>query len=517
MRALLSVHNKEGLTDFARGLLELGVELVSTGGTEELLRGANLAVQSVRDVTGFPELLGGRVKTLHPAIHAGILARRGEAGDLDDLQQHNFAPIDIVVCNLYPFVETIRNPDTPLDVALENIDVGGVTLLRAAAKNYHDVIPVCDPADYPAVMDGLRRPGGVSEDQRQRLAAKAFRHCAVYDSCIASYLRPSDELFPSEFTIALEKVADLRYGENPHQLASFYRDLATQGLPLGIGASEQLHGIPLSYNNTLDLDAAWSVVSDFTVPTAAIIKHGNPCGLACDSDLAEAFRRALDCDPQSAFGGAVALNREVDRATAEEIAPVFFEDLMAPGYTDEALTILKKKRDLRVMQTGARPSNLRTEAGQPVDLDYKRVSGGFLVQTRDTVPEGAIAKDVVTTRHPTLEEVTGLLFAWRAVKHVRSNAIVLAKKLSLVGVGAGQMSRVDSVDIACRKAGDRAAGSVMASDAFFPFPDGVERAAEAGVTAVIQPGGSIRDAQVIEAANHAGMAMIFTHQRHFRH
>jgi phosphoribosylaminoimidazolecarboxamide formyltransferase/IMP cyclohydrolase len=517
MRALLSVHNKEGLTDFARGLLELGVELISTGGTEDLLRGAGLAVQSVRDVTGVPELLGGRVKTLHPAIHSGILARRAEPGDLDDLQLHGYTPIDIVVCNLYPFVETIRHPETPRDIALENIDIGGVTLLRAAAKNYRDVIVVCDPADYGTVMDGLRRPGGLIDEGRQRLAEKAFRHTAVYDSCIASYLRTGDELFPEEFTIALQKVSGLRYGENPHQLAAFYRDLATEALPLGIGASEQLHGIPLSYNNTLDLDGAWSVVSDFKAPTAAIIKHGNPCGLACDTDLPEAFRRALECDPQSAFGGAVALNREVDKATAEEIAPVFFEDLIAPGYTEEALAILKKKRDLRVMRTRALPANREHEPNQPVDLDFKRVSGGFLVQTRDTVPEGAIAKDVVTTRRPNLEELTGLMFAWRAVKHVRSNAIVLAKKLALVGVGAGQMSRVDSVDIACRKAGERAAGSVMASDAFFPFPDGVERAAEAGITAVIQPGGSIRDAQVIEAANHAGVAMIFTHQRHFRH
>jgi phosphoribosylaminoimidazolecarboxamide formyltransferase/IMP cyclohydrolase len=334
---------------------------------------------------------------------------------------------------------------------------------------------------------------------------------------VASYLRPYDDLFPQTFTIALDKVASLRYGENPHQLAAFYRDLSTRRLSLGVAAAEQLHGIPLSYNNTLDIDAAWTVVTDFAAPTAAIIKHGNPCGLACDQDLAEAFRRALDCDPQSAFGGAVALNREVDRATAAEIAPVFFEDLIAPSYTPEALELLKKKRDLRVMQTGAQPPNYRPEPGQPIDLDYKRVSGGFLVQTRDIVPEGAVARDVVTTRHPTLEELTGLLFAWRACKHVRSNAIVLAKKLSLVGVGAGQMSRVDSVDIACRKAGERAVGSVMASDAFFPFPDGVERAADAGVTAVIQPGGSIRDQQVIEAANRAHMAMIFTHQRHFRH
>lgn len=517
MRALLSVHDKTGLIDLARCLLELGVEMFSTGGTEEALREAGLAVRPVQDLTRFPELLGGRVKTLHPAIYAGILARRYDPADQLELEQQGFSAIDVVVVNLYPFARTVQDPATTMELALDTIDIGGVTLLRAAAKNFRDVIVVCDPRDYPNLMDELRRPSGVSEETRERLAAKAFDHCALYDTTIASYLRPYDDLFPETFSIALEKVTGLRYGENPHQLAAFYRDLSTRSLPLGVAAAEQIHGISLSYNNTLDVDAAWGVVADFQAPTAAIIKHGNPCGLACDTDLAEAFRRALECDPQSAFGGAVGLNREVDLATAQEIAPVFFEDLIAPDYTDEALEVLRRKRDLRVLRTRARPPNSRPQPGQPVDLDYKRVSGGFLVQTRDTIPEGAIARDVVTTRHPTLEEVTSLLFAWRAVKHVHSNAIVLAKKLMLVGVGAGQMSRVDSVDIACRKAGERAMGSVMASDAFFPFPDGIARAADAGVTAVIQPGGSIRDQQVIEAANHHHMAMIFTHQRHFKH
>jgi phosphoribosylaminoimidazolecarboxamide formyltransferase/IMP cyclohydrolase len=436
---------------------------------------------------------------------------------MDDLEKQGFGPIDIVVCNLYPFIETVQKPGVARAEAIEMIDIGGPTLLRAAAKNYTHVLPISDPEDYSSLIDELRRPDGPSEETRQRFAAKAFQHCAVYDTCVATYLRAYDDFFPNEFTIALQKVSSLRYGENPHQLAAFYRDLSTANIALGVGAAEQLHGIPLSFNNTLDVDAAWTAVTDFKSPTAVIIKHGNPCGLACDSDLAEAFRRALECDPQSAFGGAVGLNRVVDKATAAEIAPVFFEDLIAPGYTPEALELLKKKRDLRVLQTSAKPPNYRPEPGQPIDLDYKRVSGGFLVQTRDTVPEGATALDVVTTRRPNLEELTGLQFAWRAAKHVRSNAIVLAKKLMLVGVGAGQMSRVDSVEIAVSKAGDRAAGSVMASDAFFPFPDGVERAAEAGITAVIQPGGSIRDEKVIEAANQAGIAMIFTHQRHFRH
>src|SRR6266542_232970 len=377
MRALLAPYDKTGLVDLARGLLELGVEIFSTGGTEETLRGAGLAVRPVQDITGFPEMLGGRVKTLHPAIHAGILARRSEPSDMEQLQERGFEPIDIVVCNLYPFVETIQAPGATREAAIENIDIGGVTLLRAAAKNYQDVVVVCDPDDYATLLDELRRPSGVSGDTRERLAAKAFGHCAVYDSSIASYLKPYDELFPDELTIALKKVTGLRYGENPHQLAAFYRDLSTSSLPLGIGAAEQLHGIPLSYNNTLDVDAAWAVVTDFEAPTAAIIKHGNPCGLACDTDLEEAFRRALECDPQSAFGGAVAVNREIDLATAHEIAPVFFEDLIAPGYSSDALEVLKKKQDLRVMKTSAAPPNSSPGPGEPADLAYKRVSGGF--------------------------------------------------------------------------------------------------------------------------------------------
>lgn len=514
MRALVSVYDKTGLEELARYLLEMGVELFSTGGTEEFLRQAGLAVRPVQDITGFPEMLEGRVKTLHPAIYAGILARRDNLRDISELDQHGFHPMDLVVCNLYPFVEGVRDRTTSLEAALELIDIGGVTLLRAAAKNYGDVIVVCDPGDYSEVMDSLRHPEGIGENTRRRLAAKAFQHCAVYDSCIASYLRPAEELFPRAVTVALEKLTGFRYGENPHQLAVFYRELSAQEADRGLAGAEQLHGIALSYNNTMDLDVAWAAVRDFSAPTVAMVNHANPCGLACDANLAEAFRHALECHPQSAVGGAVAFNRPVDRATAEEIAPVFFEDIIAPGYEPEALEILRSKQDLRVLRAPLMGANGRAAAKE---LDFKRVSGGFLVQTRDRVPEGAIARDVVTTRHPTLEEVTGLLFAWRVVKHVRSHGIVLARKLAVIGVGAGQMSRLDSVELACQKAGARAAGAVMASDAFLPFPDGVDRAAEAGVTAIIQPGGSTRDAQVIEAANHHHMAMIFTHQRHYRH
>lgn len=517
MRAIISVYDKAGVIDFARGLNELGIEIFSTGGTEELLRGAGVGVRPVEQITGFAEILGGRVKTLHPVIHAGILALRDNPKHMEELQELGITPFDLVVVNLYPFAQQVAEHDLTPESALEHIDIGGPTLLRAAAKNYPWVVVVCDPRDYADVLEALRRPGGVSLDMRRRLATKAYQHTAVYDTQIAGFLRPHDELFPDEMTIALRKLMPLRYGENPHQLAAFYADATVRPLPYGIVRGQQLHGKALSFNNTYDLDAAWQIVSDFASPTVVIVKHGNPCGLATGNDLAETYRRALECDPQSAFGGAVGTNRPVDAALAQEIAQVFFEDLIAPSYTDEALEILRRKKDLRVVAAGGvRPPTGPGQPG-PFDLDYKRVVGGFLVQTRDALPENALTRDVVTERHPTLEEITSLLFAWRAVKHVRSNAIVLAKKLALVGVGAGQMSRVDAVDIACRKAGERAVGSVMASDAFFPFPDGIERAAEAGVTAVIQPGGSIRDAEVIKAANRHGMAMIFTHQRHFRH
>ncbi|MCC6176762.1 MAG: bifunctional phosphoribosylaminoimidazolecarboxamide formyltransferase/IMP cyclohydrolase [Chloroflexi bacterium] len=518
MRALISVSDKTGVVDFARGLSELGVELFSTGGTEALLRENSVEVKGVQELTGFPEILGGRVKTLHPLIYAGILALRQDPGHIEELERVGAVPIDIVAANLYPFREAARRSSVDLSGVLENIDIGGVTLLRAAAKNFAHVVSVCDPMDYSTILDELREaePGGtVSQGIRRRLAAKAFQHCAVYDTHIAGYLRTADELFPDEITLAMKKIGELRYGENPHQLAAFYADSSIRPLPRGVVSARQVHGKQLSFNNTYDLDAAWRVVADFSAPTVCIIKHGNPCGLACGDDLAETFRRALAGDPQSAFGGAVATNRTVDEAMAREIADVFFEDLIAPDFTPEALAILQKKRDLRIMATGFQPERPgEMEAG---DLDFKRIVGGWLTETRDALPENMLTRDVVTTRQPTLAELTSLLFAWRAVKHVHSNGIVLARGLQTVGMGAGQPSRVDAVDLACRKANDRAVGSVMASDAFFPFPDGIERAAIAGVTAVIQPGGSIRDQLAIEVANRHHMAMIFTHQRHFKH
>jgi len=516
VRAIVSVYDKTGVVDFARGLSELGIEILSTGGTQAALAQAGIPVTSVSDVTGFPEILGGRVKTLHPSIHGGILARRGEARHMEELGRLKIRPVDLVVVNLYPFSETAARPGASQEEILEMIDVGGPTMLRAAAKNYQDVVVLVDPADYEPVLGELRA-GTVSEATRRKLAVKAFQHTAFYDAQIANYLRPPEVLFPEEMTVPLRRMQELRYGENPHQAAAFYLDATTSKLPPGVATARQLQGKQLSFNNSFDLDAAWAIATDFTAPTVAIVKHGNPCGLACAGSVAEAFKRALATDPKSAYGGAIGVNRVVDDATAQEIAQVFFEDLIAPAYTVGALEILKARRDLRVMAVGEDWEAQRQGITGIPGLDFKRVLGGFLVQERDIDGETSYRRDVVTSREPTLEELTDLLFAWHAVKHVRSNAIVLAKKLSVVGVGAGQMSRVDSVELAIKKAGDRARGSVMASDAFFPFPDGIEVAANAGITAVIQPGGSLRDQEVIKAANAAQMAMIFTHRRHFKH
>ena len=521
MRAILSVYDKTGVVDFARGLLERGFELFSTGGTEGLLREAGVEVRGVQELTGFPEMLGGRVKTLHPAVHGGILALRDDPGHLEELAQHGMQPVDVVVANLYPFLKVARESGARMAEALENIDVGGHTLLRAAAKNFLNVLAVCDPADYPQLLEDLGRPEGVASDTRRRLAAKAFQHCAAYDTHVATYLRPHDELFPTEYTVALSKVTDLRAGENPHQLAAFYAESSPRPRPPAMASAKQVHGKPPSFNNTFDADLAWQTVSDFTSTCVAIVKHGNLCGLSLGNgeSVADAFRKALATDPQTAFGSAVAANRVVDDEAAHEIAAVFFEDLVAPDFTQEALTVLKAKPDLRVFATRGDQGTRGPNGSSPVpgELDYKRLLGGFLVQTRDALPEQSFTPKVVSQRHPVLAELTSLLFAWRAVKHVTSNGVVLAKGLALVGFGTGQPSRQDAVDLACRKAGERARGSVLASDGFFPFPDAVERAADAGVTAIIQPGGSTRDPELIRVANRHGIAMIFTGERHYRH
>jgi len=517
VRAIVSVSDKTGLLEFVRGLAGLGVEVFSTGGTQTALSEAGVPVRPVSALTGFPEILDGRVKTLHPAIHGGILARRDLPEHLNALQEHGLATIDIVVVNLYPFAATVAKPGVTLAEAIENVDIGGPSMLRSAAKNFAAVTVVVDPADYPAVLDDLRQ-GGTSLERRRALALKVFQHTAAYDAQIAAYLQPEAEPLPALLTVPLFKLQDLRYGENPHQQAAVYADRPPVGRrSFTLAGARQLHGKELSFTNTLDLDAALACVREFAAAAVAIIKHGNPCGLAVGEELLETFRRAYAGDPVSAFGGAIGLNRVVDGATAAEIGQSYFEDIVAPGYEPEALAILQRKRDLRILAVDFVPADPAYGAYAAANLDYKRISGGFLVQTADALPPDGLSLKVVSARRPTLDELTDLQFAWQAVKFVKSNAIVLAKRLALVGVGAGQMSRVDSVAIAARKAGEHSVGSVLASDAFFPKPDGLEAAADAGVTAIIQPGGSIRDEDVVKVANTHHMAMVFTGRRHFRH
>jgi len=508
MKGIISVHDKAGLDAFARRLAELGVELYSTGGTHKALLAAGVTVKSISEITGFPEILDGRVKTLHPVVHAGILARRDLPEHRAELERQGIAPIDLVVVNLYPFVQTVTKPGVSLEDALENIDIGGPTMLRAAAKNYPNVIVVVDPADYGPLLDMLAS-GNVPQPERRRLARKAFQHVASYDTAISQYLRDPQDILPDSFTIALSKLFNTRYGENPHQRAAFYvEESVTNSNPGGIVSAEQLHGKELSYNNVMDADAAWTAACDYPAPTVVVVKHTNPCGLASHDDLAEAYRRAFAGDPVSAYGGIVAVNRPLTLTVVEAIGKTFYEIVIAPRFDDDALELLRKKRDLRILR--ATPPSL---AG----LDYRRVVGGLLVQERDDIPDTQMDTKTVTDRGSTDAEMRDLLFANRAVKHIKSNAIVFAKDSALVGMGAGQPNRVTSVMLAARAAGDRAKGAVMASDAFFPFPDGIETAADVGITAVIQPGGSIRDDEAIAAANARGMAMVFTGQRHFKH
>ncbi|MBI2165737.1 MAG: bifunctional phosphoribosylaminoimidazolecarboxamide formyltransferase/IMP cyclohydrolase [Chloroflexi bacterium] len=522
MKAILSVYEKTGLADFARALHQAGVELISTGGTARALGEAGLLVRQVSDLTGFPEILGGRVKSLHPAIHGGILARRDRPQHMEELKRLGLAPIDLVVVNLYPFEATIQKRGVTLDEALENIDIGGPAMVRAAAKNFPFVTVLVDPSDYGWVAERLKSTSpltlrqaqdergpdfGLTLEERRLLAAKAFQHVALYDAIVARYLRGEQADFPSELTVGYRKLYDLRYGENPHQKGALYGATPPAG---GLALARQLHGKELSFNNILDADAAWRVVEDFSEPTVAVIKHNNPCGLACHPDLAEAYRRAYEGDPVSAYGGIVAFNRPVTAQAAEAMRKVFYEVVVAPGYENEALETLRRRKDLRVLEIG----DTLIEEGS---LDLRQVSGGLLVQTSDVLPEDAATWKAVTERQPTPEEMADLSFAWKAAKHVRSNAIVLAQDRVLVGMGTGQPNRVTSVHLALRVAGERSKGSVLASDAFFPFADGLEMAAQGGVTAVVQPGGSIRDPEVIAAANRYKVAMVFTSVRHFRH
>ena len=509
MRALISVYDKTGVVDFGRRISQAGYELVSTGGTHRTLaEEGGLAVRQVAEVTGSPEILDGRVKTLHPVIHGGLLARRESPDQMAELSEHGIETIDLVAVNLYPFVETISNAGVTLDDALENIDIGGPTMLRAAAKNFPSVAVVVDPADY-AWVAGKIADGGLSDEDRRGLAAKAFRHVSEYDSAVTGYLAGTEasEQLPDRLNISLEKVSGLRYGENPHQAGALY---APAGSPLaGIAGARQLHGRDLSYNNLMDADAAWRTVSDFAEPTVAVVKHNNPCGLASRDSIAEAYQLAYEGDTVSAFGGIVAINRTVDAATAQEMDAIFYEVVIAPGYDDDALAILQRKRNLRILALGAGP------AGSALDL--RPISGGMLVQGADDIAEDAAKWKTVTERVPSTTERQDLAFAWKAAKHIKSNAIVFAKDRALLGMGAGQPNRVVSVHLSQRIAGDKAKGAVLASDAFFPFPDNIELAAEAGITAIAQPGGSVRDEEVIAAADQAGLAMVFTGVRHFRH
>jgi phosphoribosylaminoimidazolecarboxamide formyltransferase/IMP cyclohydrolase len=477
------------------------------------------------------------VKTLHPGVHSGILARRDDPDQMAQLAEHGLQTIELVAGNLYPFKKTIEKEGVTLEEAVENIDVGGPTMIRAAAKNFASVVVLSDPADYEPVMREWRERGDVSMETRKRLAAKAFRHVSEYDALIAGYLGTKDEEpapnevkgrrtkddyaqaeLPERITLNLRQVQVLRYGENPHQSGALYGDdLPVTGATL-VGSLKQLHGPELSYNNLMDADAALALVRDYKMPAVAIIKHASPCGIACgaeDGDLAEVFSQALASDPVSAFGGIVGINRPVDGKLAEHLAKVRFDVLVAPAFDEEAVDMLARKRNLRLLAVPDDNVNKRDDDFES-KLSFRQISGGFLVQTRDAV-DYEIQMEPVTLRHPTLEEIADMVFAWRAVRHVRSNAIVLARKLATVGIGGGQTSRVDSVKIAVEKAGEHARGAVMASDAFFPFPDGIEVAAEAGVTAVIQPGGSVNDDAVIEAADTAGLAMVFSKKRHFRH
>ncbi len=512
MKALLSVFDKTGIEDFGKSLSDAGYELISTGGTHRSIADAGVPVTQVSDVTGSPEILEGRVKTLHPVIHGGLLARRDSPAHMAELAQHGIGPIDVVVVNLYPFVETISQSGVTLDDALENIDIGGPTMLRAAAKNFPSVAVVVDPSDYHWVADALSGPG-LDAQQRRALATKAFQHVAVYDAAVADYLSndPTSEVeMPQQVTIGLTRVSSLRYGENPHQRGALY--VPASGGEGGLARATQLHGRELSFNNLMDADAAWRTVSDYADPSVCVIKHANPCGLASRDDVAQAYELAYEGDPVSAFGGIVGFNRRVTAAAAQAMDPVFYEVVVAPAYDDDALEILRRKRNLRIL-------SVDPVAGAPgsVDYDVRPLSGGVLVQTPDAIDEDPEAWATATERAPSPAELADLAFAWKAVKHIKSNAIAFVRDRTLVGMGAGQPNRVVSVHLSQRAAGDKAAGCALASDAFFPFPDNIELAAEAGITAIVQPGGSIRDDEVIAAANQAGIAMVFTGVRHFRH
>ncbi|MGQ9704938.1 MAG: bifunctional phosphoribosylaminoimidazolecarboxamide formyltransferase/IMP cyclohydrolase [Actinomycetota bacterium] len=509
-RALISVSNKAGIVGLARELRDMGVEIISTGGTEAKLREEGIEATPISEVTGFPEMLGGRVKTLHPNILAALLARRDDPEHRREMEEMGIKPIDLVVVNLYPFAETISRPETTLEEAVEQIDIGGVTLIRAAAKNFADVAVVTNPKRYSSLLLEMRRNGGaISLETRRALAAEAFRHTADYDSAIYAYLSRAFEEFPATLNMVFKKKSDLRYGENPHQRAALYQEIGAPSTSLVF--AEQLHGKELSFNNVLDLDAAWALVKELELPAAVIIKHNNPCGVAMAERLSEAYRKAYRCDPVSAFGSVIAFNRPVDEETAAQINETFVEAVIAPAFPEAALSILRGKEDVRLLQL---PLQRETHL---LLKDVKRVEGGLLVQDYDRGEDPREEMLLVGDHEPTPEQWEELIFAWKVCKHVRSNAIVLARDRATVGIGAGQMSRVDAARVALMKAGENARGAVLASDAFFPFPDSVILAAEAGVGAFIQPGGSVRDEEIFEEVKKRGLVMVLTGKRHFRH
>lgn len=511
-RALISVSDKTGVIDFAKGLSDLGFEIISTGGTAKALADAGIEVVAVSDITGFPECLDGRVKTLHPNIHAGILAMRSNSEHMEQLAALKVDTIDVVAINLYPFRETIMREGVTLEEAIENIDIGGPTMIRAAAKNYQDVAVVVDPADYQTVLEEYKANGEVSKETKFELAYKVFEHTASYDTLISTYLRKQigKELFPENLSLTFEKVQDMRYGENPHQLGVFYKEIGN--IDGTLAAAKQLHGKELSYNNINDTNGALELVKEFDEPTVVASKHANPCGVGSGKDIYEAYMRAYESDPVSIFGGIIAANREIDAKTAEEMHKIFLEIIIAPSFTPEAIEILSQKKNLRLLELPTISQKMDINA-----FDMKKVMGGLLVQQRDVELFHDEDWMVVTEKMPTEQEIEDMKFAWKVVKHTKSNAIAIAKNNMSLGAGPGQTNRIMATRIALDYAGERAKGAALASDAYFPFPDCVEAAAKAGITAIIQPGGSKNDQLSIDECNKHGIAMVFVGMRHFKH
>ena len=512
-RALISVSDKTGLVELATVFFEAGIEIVSTGGTASVLQKAGITFREISELTGFPEMLDGRVKTLHPIVHVGILAERKKKDHMATLQKHKIQPFDIVVCNLYPFEQTIKKQDVKIEEVIENIDIGGPTLIRAAAKNHQDVIVVTNPKQYPEIIDGITSKKGFTEEQRRRLALDAYTHTAQYDSIISQYLRSkcTTEILPENPSFTMRKKEEMRYGENPHQKGAFYQMLPEVTEP-SITSSKQLHGKELSFNNILDGNCAIECIKEFSEPTCIIIKHATPCGIASAKTLLQAWKNAYATDVLSPYGGIVAFNREVDRDVAEELAPYFLEVIIAPNFSKDALAVFGKKKNLRLLECTGLEQDIERKG-----LDIRSVVGGFLIQERDIWFSPKENWKVVTTKKPSTEDLSSMEFAVRCVKHVKSNSVLFVKGTQTVAIGGGQTSRVDATWIATHKGKDTIKGSIMASDAYFPFRDGIDVAAQAGVKAIIQPGGSIRDEEVIQAANEHGISMVFSGQRYFRH